>query len=203
MITSRSVWRQNDLALDLSRCWVALGPAVLSGARIWPSVSRCLEISLGLRGPSPQAFTPLGGGWVNRPAPVAPLIREMPTRPGHFWEMPGACGLPTEKRPCATLRNSLVTYLTIKSNDRCISDSKQNKDFSSLTVRMSLQLVTVVKGDPKAPFSIATTPRCRGGRYSIPRLLHFTLDTYLIIMSVKQGGIKYHFLSFLYDSTRE
>ena len=28
--------------------------------------------------------------------------------------------------------------------------------------------VTLVEGDPKAPFSIATTPRCRGGRYSFP-----------------------------------
>ena len=26
-------------------------------------------------------------------------------------------------------------------------------------------LATVVGGDPKAPFSIATTPRCRGERY--------------------------------------
>ena len=26
----------------------------------------------------------------------------------------------------------------------------------------------LVKGDPKAPFSIATTPRCRGEHYSIP-----------------------------------
>ena len=29
------------------------------------------------------------------------------------------------------------------------------------------KLATVVEGDPKAPFSIATTPTCRGGRYSI------------------------------------
>ena len=29
-------------------------------------------------------------------------------------------------------------------------------------------LVTLVEGDSKAPLSIATTPRCRGGRYSIP-----------------------------------
>ena len=29
---------------------------------------------------------------------------------------------------------------------------------------------TIGRGDPKAPFSIATTPRCRGGRYSIPRI---------------------------------
>ena len=30
-------------------------------------------------------------------------------------------------------------------------------------------------------------------------LLHFTLDTYLILLSVKQGGIKYHFKSLWYD----
>ena len=30
---------------------------------------------------------------------------------------------------------------------------------------------------------------------------HFTLDTYLIILSVKQAGIKYHLLSFWNDST--
>ena len=60
---------------------------------------------------------------------------------------------------------------------------------------------TIVEGNPKAPFSIATTPRCRGGRYSFPGLLYFTLDSYLIMLSVKQGGIKYHFLSLWYDST--
>ena len=30
------------------------------------------------------------------------------------------------------------------------------------------KLATVVEGDQKAPFSIATTPRCRGGRYFFP-----------------------------------
>ena len=29
-------------------------------------------------------------------------------------------------------------------------------------------MATIVEGDPKVPFSIATTPRCRGGRYSFP-----------------------------------
>ena len=33
-----------------------------------------------------------------------------------------------------------------------------------------VKLATIVEGDPKAPFSTATTPRCRGGRYSIPRI---------------------------------
>ena len=32
------------------------------------------------------------------------------------------------------------------------------------------KLVTVVEGYLKALFSIATTPRCRGGRYSVPRI---------------------------------
>ena len=33
-----------------------------------------------------------------------------------------------------------------------------------------VKLATIVEGDPKAPFSIATTPRCREGRYSFPRI---------------------------------
>ena len=40
----------------------------------------------------------------------------------------------------------------------------QNKQVSKV------KLATIVEGDPKAPFSIATTPWCRGGRYSIPRI---------------------------------
>ena len=54
--------------------------------------------------------------------------------------------------------------------------------------------MTQGEDDPKAPFSIGTA------------LLHCldystTLDPYLIMLSVKQGGIKYYFLSFWYDST--
>ena len=33
--------------------------------------------------------------------------------------------------------------------------------------QVKVKLVILVESDPKAPFSIATTPRCRGGRYSI------------------------------------
>ena len=64
-----------------------------------------------------------------------------------------------------------------------------------------VKFATIVEGNPKAPFSIATTPMCRGGRYSFPGLLYFTLDPYLIMLSAKQGSIKYHFLSLWYDST--
>ena len=34
---------------------------------------------------------------------------------------------------------------------------------------------------------------------SFPELLHFTLNAYLRILRVKQGGIKYRFLSICYD----
>ena len=50
------------------------------------------------------------------------------------------------------------------------------------------KLVTVVKGNQKALFSIDTTPKCKGRHYSFP-----WIDTYLILLSVKQGDIKYHF----------
>ena len=52
-----------------------------------------------------------------------------------------------------------------------------------------------MEDDPKAPFPIATTPSCRGRYYS------FTLDSYLIMLRVKQGDIKFHFVRFWYDST--
>ena len=50
---------------------------------------------------------------------------------------------------------------------------------------------TVVEGDLKAPFSIATTLRFSGGCYSFSWIVPLTLDPYLIMLSVKQGGIKY------------
>ena len=34
-----------------------------------------------------------------------------------------------------------------------------------------IKLATLVEDVPKVPFSIATTPRCRGGRYTIPRIV--------------------------------
>ena len=65
----------------------------------------------------------------------------------------------------------------------------------------SNQIKGKVEGDPKAIFSISTTPRCRGGHYSFSWIAPLYLDLYLIMLSVKQGSIKYHFLSLWYDST--
>ena len=53
----------------------------------------------------------------------------------------------------------------------------------------------------RLPFWYLLYPGVREGVTPFPGLLHFTLDTYFILLSVKQGGIKYHFLSLWYDST--
>ena len=62
-------------------------------------------------------------------------------------------------------------------------------------------MVTVVKHDSKVPFSITVHQGVGKGTTPFPGLLHFTFDTYLIMLSVKQGDIKYHFLSLWYDLT--
>ena len=59
----------------------------------------------------------------------------------------------------------------------------------------------LVEGDPKAPFSIATTPRCRGERHSFPSIAPLYPWYVPYNLSVMQGGIKYHFLSLWYGST--
>ena len=42
------------------------------------------------------------------------------------------------------------------------------EDMKHQITDLNIKLVTLVEGNPKAPFSIATTPRCRGERYSFP-----------------------------------
>ena len=36
----------------------------------------------------------------------------------------------------------------------------------NIYIKSEVKLATIVEGEPKVPFSIATAPRCRGGRYS-------------------------------------
>ena len=46
---------------------------------------------------------------------------------------------------------------------------KQKFQFLLFCVYMyKVKLTTIVEGNSKAPFSLATTPRCRGGHYSFP-----------------------------------
>ena len=55
------------------------------------------------------------------------------------------------------------------------------------------KLATVVESDRMLPFQQLLHQGVEEGATPFPGLLHFTLDTYLILPSVKQGGIKYHF----------
>ena len=57
---------------------------------------------------------------------------------------------------------------------------------TSFSIYKWVKLATVIEGDQKAPISIAITPRCATPFLG---LLYFTLNRYLIFLSVKQGGI--------------
>ena len=59
----------------------------------------------------------------------------------------------------------------------------------------------VVEGKVKTHFSIATPPRCKEEHNSFTWIVPLTLDPYLIMLHIKQSGIKNHFLSHWYDST--
>ena len=49
------------------------------------------------------------------------------------------------------------------------------------------------------PFQLLLHRGVGEGATLFPGLLHLPLDPYLIMMSVKQGNIKYHSLSLWYD----
>ena len=59
-----------------------------------------------------------------------------------------------------------------------------------------INLVTLVEGDSKAPFSIATTPNYRGGRYSFPWIARFSLDPYCMKQFLARWH-QHHFLKSL------
>ena len=86
-----------------------------------------------------------------------------------------------------SLSLSIYIYIYV-----CMYEETVNKHIALYEISMGY---TIVEDNPKAPFSIATTPRCRGGHYSFPGWLYFTLDPHLIMLSVKQGGIMQSFKS--------
>ena len=79
--------------LHLSSCRVALPPAVFTATRIWPSVSRYLEISFGLRGPSPGFYLLRGGG--SSPGTWGESRRGR----RHFWECRARVGFGPAPEP--------------------------------------------------------------------------------------------------------
>ena len=49
------------------------------------------------------------------------------------------------------------------------------------TIKVKVKLATLVEGDPKAPFSIATTPKCRGRRHSIPWIALLEIELFIYV----------------------
>ena len=103
-------------------------------------------------------------------------------------------------------RGSSVLFLRWSSGNQCI---KTVLPVSPVLYYWSYKLKIKVgdrsrrqpEGNPKAPFSIATTPMFKGGHYSFPWIAPLYPDTYLIMLSIKQGDIKYYFLTLWYNST--
>ena len=62
-------------------------------------------------------------------------------------------------------------------------------------------MATVVEGDQKAPFLIATTPRCRGGRYSFPWIASLYPWSFTYIAECWARRYQVPFLKFWYDAT--
>ena len=67
------------------------------------------------------------------------------------------------------------------------------------TTNNNNKLATSVQGGPNAPFSVGVEEDIA----PFPGLFHITLDPYLTMLSVKQGGIVNHFLSLWYDATSD
>ena len=67
---------------------------------------------------------------------------------------------------------AILSLFLIENPSNCkkkIKKKEKKKKSSNVFVEVSkVRLATIVKGNQKAPFSIATTPWCRGGCYSFP-----------------------------------
>ena len=61
--------------------------------------------------------------------------------------------------------NNLQRLISHKTQTR---KTKRNRSLKIITFQYRRKLLpTVMKGEPKAPLSISTTPWCKGGRHSI------------------------------------
>ena len=84
--------------------------------------------------------------------------------------------------------NTLYTYIS-NIYDLCWAIVLMGRVFTNRMLSPKclqiMLLATVIEGDLMAPFSIATIPGVREGATSFPVLLHFTIDMYLIMLSVK------------------
>ena len=67
------------------------------------------------------------------------------------------------RNSCSVFRMSRVVFAGFSRQGNLIH-------IISIPLIIYIKLAILVTGDPKAPFSLATTLRCKGGRYSISRI---------------------------------
>ena len=70
-------------------------------------------------------------------------------------------------------------------------------NLSRIWTRATLSIPNDINHYTKNDVIFASTPRYRGERYFFHCIAPFTLHPYFIILSIKQGGIKYNFFEFL------
>ena len=98
-------------------------------------------------------------------------------------------GRSTFARPCEGVQRSI----SLMSSSLTI--------YIYIYIYIYIKLPALIEGDPKALFSIATTPKCREGCYSFPWIAPLHLWSVPKMLSVEESSIKYHFLSLWYDRT--
>ena len=74
---------------------------------------------------------------------------------------------------------------------------------TNLYFRFIIKLATIVEGDPRAPFSIATPPRCTEGRYSFPWIAPLYSASIPFNAERQTRRHQLPFSSLWYDSTWE
>ena len=109
--------------------------------------------------------------------------------------------------PCKPPHMSKYTYKPtfciyyVSKLTNCSRNSYKNKMYIFIYVReLSVQSWEQLEG---FLFNSNYTEVLRGGCYSFPCIILFIFDPYLIMLSVKQRGIKYYFLSLWYDSNED
>ena len=66
------------------------------------------------------------------------------------------------------LNSENESLLIVAQNNAIRTNYIQMKIDNNQQNKVKVKLTPLVEGDPMIPFSIATTPKCRGGCYSIP-----------------------------------
>ena len=95
---------------------------------------------------------------------------------------------------CSILILSIIEMV----NQFIVGIKNRAKKLSKTSNEIRVKLATFVKGDLKAPLFDSYYTKVKGeGTTPFLWLLHFTLDPYIIMLSVKQSGIKYHFFESL------